>query len=42
MYAIGVRKGDDTKNLLKLIDMNISNMVNDGTLTSLKRKWKLN
>lgn len=42
LYAIGVRKGDDTKNLLKLIDMNISNMVNDGTLTSLKRKWKLN
>lgn len=41
-YAVGVRKGDDTKALLKVIDMNISNMLNDGTLTSLKRKWKLN
>lgn len=42
LYAIGVRKDPESKTLLKIIDMNITNMVNDGTLTSLKRKWKLN
>lgn len=42
LYAIAVRKSPETKTLLKLIDSNIANMVNDGTLTSLKRKWKLN
>lgn len=42
LYAVAVRKDKESKGLLKVIDTNISNMVNDGTLTSLKRKWKLN
>lgn len=42
LYAIGVRKDIESRSLLKIININVSNMVNDGTLTSLKRKWKLN
>ena len=42
LYAIGVRKDESSKGLLKLINLDITNMLNDGTLISLKRKWKLN
>ncbi len=42
LYAIGVRKEPESKSLLKIVNINVINMVNDGTLTSLKRKWKLN
>lgn len=42
LYAIGVRKTDESKGLLKIVNINITNMVHDGTLTQLKRKWKLN
>ncbi len=42
LYAIGIRKNQESKSLLKVVNMNITNMVNDGTLIKLKRKWKLN
>ena len=41
LYAVGVKKDDSSKSLLKLVNINITNMVNDGTLVSLKRKWRL-
>lgn len=40
-YAVAVRKNMSTERLLDLINMNITSMVNDGTLLKLKRKWKL-
>ena len=42
LYAIGIRKEPESRSLLKIVNMNVTNMVNDSTLTSLKRKWKLN
>ena len=42
LYAIGLRKNEESKTLLKIVNINITNMVHDGTLTQLKRKWKLN
>jgi len=40
-YGIGVRKDQASKGLLNLINSDINNMINDGTLIQLKRKWKL-
>lgn len=41
-YAIALRKTDDSESLLKLINVNITNMMSDGSLLKLKRKWQLN
>jgi len=40
-YGIGVRKDQASKGLLNLINLDINNMINDGTLIQLKRKWQL-
>ena len=41
-YAIGVRKDNESKILLKVINMNIDNMIKHDTFIHLNRKWKLN
>lgn len=42
LYGIAVRKDSSSEDLLKLVNDDITNMLNDGTLINLKRKWKLN
>jgi len=41
LYGIAVRRESVSNGLLKLINTDITNMVNDGTLLNLKRKWNL-
>ena len=38
-YAIGIRKGEDTKSLKKLLDITIRDMQQNGKLNRIKEKW---
>lgn len=38
-YAIGIRKGEDTKSLKKLLDITIRDIQQNGKLNRIKEKW---